>query len=192
MNTPDQPQSSTPSNGEADTAPSMDQPTEASPKGEEANPRKVVPLTFEYMTFTDEGPKEVSEKRHLYYTMGSVIRMMEEMGVDRERAKQAADSADDEEEAEERLNEVIQNTELEMSEEEAMMVMLWAGLLPEADTRGETLTVEQVSHMVDTDSMGQISEAIRDAFLYFQIGEEGDEDDTVGKGQRGTQATSPR
>lgn len=165
-------------------------------------PRKVVPVTFEYVSFAEGDYQEVSEKRHIYYTMGSVAQMMEKFGVSQDRAREIAQSAEGEDEAVEELENMIAETETGMTEEEGMIVMLWAGLLAEANSKGEDLTVQEVGNMWDLDRMDEITDAIREAWAYFDQGEATQEDapspttngeqDTAGKATAGAQENGPR
>lgn len=164
-------------------------------------PRKVVPITFEYVSFADGDYQNVSEKRHIYYTMGSVAQMMEKFGVSQDRAREIAQNAEGEDEAVEELENMIAETETGMTEEEGMIVMLWAGLLAEANSKGEDLTVQEVGNMWDLDRMDEITSAIREAWAYFDQGEvtqentptpTNGEQDTAGKATAGAQENGPR
>lgn len=153
----------------------------ASPTDADTSPRKVVPVTFEYVSFQGGKPTHVEEKRHLYYTMGSLAKMFKKFGVQQERARQMAEK-EDPQEAQRELEDLLETTETGMTKEEGTIVMLWAGLLAEASARGEDLTVEQVGNMIDIENAPQIGDKIEEAFQYFQAGEEAP-DDTEPEGE---------
>jgi hypothetical protein len=140
----------------------------------DTGPRKVIPITFKYVDFSSGQPREVEEERHLYYTMGAVKKLMDQFGVDQAAAQDAVQDASSPEEAQEELDNILAQTEIEMSEQEGIITMVWAGLLPEAQARGEELTVEQVGNMIDLERVEEITEAVQEAWEYFNTGEEGE------------------
>lgn len=144
-------------------------------------PRKVVPVEFTYMDFTGETPTEKTETRHIYFTMGAVSKMLEELGVPKEQAKIAAE-ADSEEEAEEKLDNILEEAELEVSQQQGAIIIVWAGLQAESNQRGETLTVEQVGQMIEMDRMDEIMGAVDEAFAYYQMGEDAEMKDQEQEG----------
>jgi hypothetical protein len=135
-------------------------------------PRKVVPITLTYPTFTDDGYEEVEETRHLYYSMGAVTKMLDKLGVSNQEAKARAVQADDSDEAEEELGNLLTDAEIEVSQQRGMLIIVWAGLRSEARSLGERLTVDDVGEMIDPDSIDPVMDAVNEAFSYFQTGEE--------------------
>jgi hypothetical protein len=113
--------------------------------------QNAIPFTFRYLDFSEGEPREREERRHFYFTMGSVKRMYEVAEVDEDEMEEAIEKgelkqgdalprADDEEES-------MGAEELQKNFDVGIK-MMWAGLLAEAEARGEVLTVEHVGHMV--------------------------------------------
>lgn len=136
--------------------------------------QNAIPFTFRYLDFSEGEPREREEKRHFYFTMGSVKRMYEVAEVDEDEMEEAIEKgeldqgdalprADDDEEEPMGVDELHQYFDV------AVKVM-WAGLLAEAEARGEVLTVEDVGHMVSADQLEDASTAAMKAFRKFITG----------------------
>lgn len=146
---------------------------------------KIVPVEFEYVTFAEGGPKLVEETRHLYYTMGSLMAMYRQMGVDEEEIRRLKESAEkeDAELSKEQVMAVLGANATVESDLDAAAVILWAGLRYESRQKGEDLTPEDVADMIDLDDIEPMMEKVNEAFSKFEYGaalmagdeEEGDE-----------------
>jgi hypothetical protein len=136
--------------------------------------QNAIPFTFRYLDFSEGEPREREEKRHFYFTMGAVKRMYEVAEVDEEQMEKAIEKgelnqgdalprADDDEEEPMGFEELYQHFDF------AVKVM-WAGLLAEAEARGEVLTIEHVGHILTADQFDDASTAAMKAFYKFQSG----------------------
>ena len=137
---------------------------------------KLVPLDLTYLTLGEDGPEEVTETWYLYYTQGSVSAMYKKLGIDEQAIMDAHDALDaqdlDDENATQQAEEELQalTETIDMTELEAMTVMLWSGMLWHANQKGRTLTIDEVSHMLDRDNMEAAAKAWGKAFMYFTEG----------------------
>lgn len=150
-------------------------PADAQGEGPTPNPRKVVPLELTRMTFGADGPKEVTETRHVYFNMAAYDALLDAWGINANEAARMQQEADDPDELEEMRGNFLEQTETGLSFIENISLMLWAGLQAEAKSRGEDLTKEQVEQWVDMDNQEKVAAAVGEAFNYFLQGTEAEE-----------------
>ena len=156
---------------------------------------KLVPVTLSFPSIVDGEPTEVEEEWYAYFTMRSMSEMYKRLDVPENKAKklaeQAQDSDDPEQAAEDMQEEVL--SEVETTEFEANILLVWAAFQWHARQKGKELTIEDIGDKITRSNAEYLITQVMRALEAFQTGEvpskeeiqkrkeEADEDDTVGK-----------
>jgi hypothetical protein len=135
---------------------------------------KLVDLKLSYLTINDNGePEEVQEEWYAYFTMGTFSKMYKKLGVPEDRAKQLAEEAQRDADsaeagAEDFQDQIIQ--EVETTEFEANILLVWASLQWHARQAGTEITVEDVGDRITADNAEYIITQVMRALEGFQTG----------------------
>lgn len=134
--------------------------------------QNLVKVNLSYLELEDGEPVEREEERYMYFTMRSVSDMYKRMGIDEQKAREYAEEAkeaDDEDEAAKQF-EMMAREEVQTSEVEAGILLIWAALQWDARQRGEELTPDDVGDLIDADNVERILIQARRAMYLFREG----------------------
>jgi len=156
---------------------------------------KLVPVTLSFLSIVDGEPTEVEEEWYAYFTMRSMSEMYKRLDVPESKAKelaeQAKDSDDPEQAAGDMQDEVL--SDVETTEFEANILLVWAAFQWHARQKGVDLTIDDIGDRITPSNAEYLITQVMRALEAFQTGEvpseeeiqerkeEDEEDDTVGK-----------
>jgi len=135
---------------------------------------KLVPITLTFLTLENGEPVEKEEEWYAYFTMGTISEMYKRLDVPENKAKELAretqqNSDDPEEGAEEFQEEIL--SQVETTEFEANIMLVWASLQWHARQQGRELTLEEVGDLITPYNAEYIITQVMRAFEGFQTGE---------------------
>lgn len=137
-------------------------------------PRKYVPLEITRTVFSGEGPKEVTETRYLFFNNWAYRQAAEHLGIDlvaeSKKAREALEAKGRTNGAKQKppASEVAASMlDLEVDNIRMMSVYVWAGLLTEARSRGETLDLDTVESWFSMADLERVGTAVAEAMAAY-------------------------
>jgi len=154
---------------------------------------KLVPVTLSYLRIEDGEPTEVEEKWFAYFTMRSMSEMYKRLDVPEGKAKELAEEAQEgdrpEQDAEELQDEIL--SEVETTEFEANILLVWAAFQWHARQKGTELTVDDIGDRITPDNAEHLITQVMRALEAFQTGEVPSEEEIERRREEGEEEGGP-